>query len=425
MDLIVAFPGGLAAGILFCRLFFNGHFRRGKLLTAENNSLKALLSEKEIAYASHLAKLEAELSYKEEKLQVQKQEIENIGARFEAQFKVLASSVLEEKSARFNIQQEQHLKAVLEPLKEHIHHFRRDFEARQNKESEERISLREQIRQMMFLNQNLSEQADNLTRALRGNVKQQGNWGEMILESMLQYTGLQKGIHYFVQEQSQNGEGQTIRPDVIVRYPDERAIVIDSKVSMVHYESFCSATDTSSQEAFLKAMVQSVKNHINGLSAKSYQDVTTSLDFVLMFVPVEAAYISVMQHDRSLWKFAYDRKILLISPSNLITAMKLVADMWQRDNIDREAQKIAERAGKLYDKLVLFVENFEKVGYHISKAEEVWREAYGQLSKGKNNAVFQAEKMKLFSRKTGKSLPQKLVEESLLENGEEREEALV
>jgi len=410
-------PAAFVAGVIVT-WFWRKSVIEAKMVSPEKyDTLHRELNQLLVKHAMEITSLRSELDHKQEKLELQKREIENIGERFEAQFKVLANSILEDKAQRFSEQQENNLKAILEPLKDHIKTFKTDYEVKQNKESEERISLREQIKQMMELNKKLSDQANNLTQALRGNVKQQGNWGEMILEGILQYAGLQKGVQYFLQEQSRNGEGNIIQPDVIVRYPDSRAIVIDSKVSLVHYESFCKAETSDEQSICLHSMVRSIKNHIDGLRSKSYSDVSDALDFVMMFVPVEAAYITAMQGDASLWQYAYDRKILLISPTNLIAAMKLVSDMWQRDSINREAHLIADKAGKLYDKLVLFVEDFEKVGTQLNRAQDTWQEAFKKLSKGRGNVISQAEQMKSYQAKTGKALPAALVEEALIQDG--------
>jgi DNA recombination protein RmuC len=390
---------------------------RGMVPAKELEALKLVHQQALLQYTGQVATLQSELGHREEKLQRQKEEMEHTSQKLEQQFKLLAHTVLEEKSEKFSVQQEQNLKTILDPLKEQIRTFREEYEVKRSKESEERISLREQVKQMMELNKGLSEQANNLTNALRGNVKQQGNWGEMILESMLQYAGLEKDIHYFVQQQSRNDAGQLIQPDIVVQYPDSRAVVIDAKVSLLHYESYCASTTQDEQAIAVNSLLRSFKNHIDGLSSKSYQDINNALDFVMMFVPVEAAYITAMQSDTALWQYAYSKKILLISPANLIAAMKLIADMWQRDNINKEAHHLATRAGKLYDKLVLFVENFDKVGLQLQKAQDCWQEAQKQLVKGRGNAIAQAEQMKGYQAKTSKTLPPKLVEEAMLEDG--------
>lgn len=367
-------------------------------------------------------RLETQLRYNTEKLDHQKHEIENIGNKFENQFKVLANQILEEKKNAFNKDQESSLKAILDPLKENITSFKQEFSAKLKTESDDRISLREQVVHMMTLNQTLAEQANNLTQAFRGSVKHQGNWGEMILESILEYTGMQKDIHYFVQHRTTNDEGDSIQPDILVKYPDSRTIVIDSKVSLVHYENFYKSTEPLAQQQQLALLVRSIKTHIDGLSGKSYQDVTNSLDFVMMFIPVEAAYITAMQTDPTLWQYAYKKRIILISPTNIITAMKLVNDMWQKDSIDRNAKAIAERAGKLYDKLASFVEEFERVGAHLERATTAFQDSKKKMTTGKGNLVSQAHHMKHMKISAKKILPTAIVEEALLEDEDESEE---
>jgi DNA recombination protein RmuC len=392
--MLLAFIAGVILAFVLMR-------QKLQVLTAENIQLKV------------------QLDYKNDKLNQQKNEIENIGQKFENQFKVLASQILEEKKNAFNKDQESSLKAILDPLKENISSFKQEFSAKLKTESDDRISLREQVVHMMTLNQTLSEQANNLTQAFRGSVKHQGNWGEMILESILEYTGMQKDIHYFVQKRSINDDGDSIQPDVLVKYPDSRTIVIDSKVSLIHYENFYKSTDPVLQQQQLALLVRSIKAHIDGLSGKSYQDVTNSLDFVMMFIPVEAAYITAMQTDPTLWQYAYKKRIILISPTNIITAMKLVNDMWQKDSIDRNAKAIAERAGKLYDKLASFVEEFEKIGIHLERAAGAFQDSKKKMTDGKGNLVSQAHRMKQMKINSKKALPSVIIEEALLEDEDE------
>ncbi len=371
-----------------------------------------------------IAGLNAAMEFKQEKLDTQKQDLEQIGQKFETEFKLLAGKILDEKTVKFTELQENSLKGILDPLKENIRDFKKEFGDKINKESDERISLREQIRHMMDLNRTLSTQADNLTKALSNNVKQQGDWGEEILESILEYAGLQKDIQYFVQQQSQNHDGTIIRPDIIVKYPDGRSLVIDSKVSLVHHSRYCAAETADEQALQLRQLVNSLKQHIDGLSRKDYQAVTDALDFIMMFVPNEAAYITAMQVEHELWQYAYKKRVMLISPTNLIPAMKLVADMWQKDAIGKNALEIADRAGKLYDKLAGFVENFEKIGGQIEKANNTWIDAQRQLHKGKGNLLSQAEQMKRLQVKNTKRLPEVLIQEALLEDGIDTEETL-
>ncbi len=364
-----------------------------------------------------VAELKAANGFLVEKLNTQKQDLEQIGKKFETEFKLLAGNILDEKTKSFNTLQETSLKTILDPLKINIKEFKDEFESKLNNEAKEKGSLSQQIKQMLELNQNLSSQADNLTKALSNNVKQQGDWGEGILESILQHTGLQKDIQYFVQASSKNEDGDTIRPDIIVNYPDGRALVIDSKVSLVHHTRYCAAETAEEQDLHLAQLLNSLKQHINGLNGKNYQSVTDALDLVMMFVPNESAYITAMQADRGLWQYAFSKRVVIISPTNLIPAMKLVSDMWQKDSVNRNAVEIAEKAGKVYDKLAGFIDNFEKIGGQLDKAHETWHDAQKQLYKGKGNLLSQAEQMKRLQVKTSKQLPATLTEQALLEDG--------
>jgi len=404
----------------------NGKLEVRHNLVKENEAkLKASLIESQSNYEKINEKLihaEALNSHLVEKQETQTQDMEKIGQKFETNFKLLASQILDQKTEQFNRNQEAGLDAILKPLKDNIKTFKEEFETKYKTESDDRISLREQIKHMMDLNKTLSSQADNLTKALTNNVKQQGDWGEEILESILEYAGLQKNIQYFVQQQSQNNEGVTIRPDIILKYPDGRSLVIDSKVSLVHYSRFCSTDNQAEQSTHLSQMLNSIKQHIDGLSRKDYHDVTDALDLVLMFVPNEAAYIKTMQADHELWHYAFKKRVMLISATNLIPALKLVADMWQKDAIGKNAMEIADKAGKIYDKLAGFVENFEKIGGQIEKAHNSWTDAQKQLHKGKGNLLSQAEQMKRMQVKTSKQLSPTLIEYALFEDGIEPED---
>lgn len=348
----------------------------------------------------------------QERLANQQQTLEQIGKKFEAEFRVLAQDILDEKTKVFHQAQENQLGQLLNPLRDNIRSFKEEFEKRYKHESDERVSLREQIRHMLDLNQTLSAQAENLTKALTNNVKSQGDWGEGILESILQYAGLQKDLQYFVQQTSQNEAGEIIRPDIIIKYPDGRALVVDSKVSLLHYTRIVASDNKEERVMQRNLLLQSFRQHVDTLSRKDYQSVADALDFIIMFIPIEAAYIEAMQADVTLWQFAYQRRVLLISPTNLVPAMKLVSDMWQRDSINRNAIAIAERAGKLYDKLVGFVENFEKAGLQLDKAGEAWREAQKQLTSGRGNLISQAEKMRELHIKATKKLPGELLDQA-------------
>lgn len=338
--------------------------------------------------------LEARLKYKNEQLVTQKTELDDIGKKFESQFKVLAQNILNEKTEVFDKYQSKSLNDILKPLKDNIDTFKKEIGTRYDQENSERISLKEQIKIITDTNQLLAEQAMNLTNALRGQVKQQGNWGEMILESILEYSGLKKDLHYFVQERLTDIDGKVFLPDIIVKYPDGRSIIIDSKVSLLDYESYCTCDEVEEQEKCLQRLIHSINNHINSLSNKEYQQKIEALDFVMLFIPVEGAYITAMQNDMDIWRRAYIKKVLLISPTNLIPAMKLVYDLWKKDDINKDAQLIAGKAVRIYEKLAAFVEEFEKVGTHLEKAAASFSDAEKKLHTGRGNLISQASQLK-------------------------------
>lgn len=361
-----------------------------------------------------LIQANAELDNCKQTLSTQKQEVEQIGKKFEDAFKVLAQNILDYKSKKFSEEQEKNLKGILEPLQKEIQQFKEDVGTKQKQESDERISLREQVKLMAGLNQTLSDQANKLTETLRLQVKQQGDWGESILEAILENSGLQKDLQYKTQYSTRNDDGKTIRPDVVVNYPDGRKIIIDSKVSLVNYYNMCNSANKEEELNHLKELIKSLKSHIDGLASKNYGDINQALDFSIMFVPVEPAYIAAMHGDPDLWQYAYKRGILLISPANLIATLKLVKDMWRKDAVDKNAHEIAEKAGKLYDKLVAFVDNFQKVGLHLDKAKETWTDAFGQLKEGKGNALSWGLKLKAFNIQSKKELPDDLANAAIL-----------
>jgi DNA recombination protein RmuC len=359
-----------------------------------------------------------EVKHKTEQFASQKEEIESVRRGLEKEFQLVAQRILDEKTQKFNVEQERALINLLSPLKQNIDNFKTSFESRYNKESEDRISLREQIRAITQTNQLLSEQANNLVNALKGQVKQQGNWGELILESILEFAGLNKDLHYFVQERAYDESGNALLPDVVVRYPDARTIIIDSKVSLKHYEEYCNCKDPERQQQCLDQLITSVYRHIDTLSSKNYQEPLNALDFVMLFVPVEGAYICAMQGDLSMWQYAYKKRVLLMSPTNLIAAMKLVYDIWKKDEVNRNAQQIADKAVKIYEKLAAFIEDFEKIGAQIQKASQAFEDAQKKMYTGKGNLLSQAQQMKvkLHHNKPNRELPADLVERAVSED---------
>ena len=364
---------------------------------------------------NQVAELKASNEMLLEKLQTQKTDMEEMGKKFNQEFESIANKILETKTEKFTEVNQKNLKSILEPLGQNITAFKTKVEEVYDKESKVRFSLGEKVRELAALNKVISEEAHNLTRALKGESKTQGNWGEMILESILEKSGLVKGREYFMEHQllDENGkplksdaEGKKMRPDAVIKYPDNRSVIIDSKVSLNAFTRCIAATDTDEQKRELDAHVTALKNHILTLSNKGYDDYNNALDFVMMFVPSEPAYIAAMQGDQDLWNFAYEKRILLLSPTNLITSLKLIADLWKREYQNQHAQEIARRGALLYDKFVGFVENLNKVGIKIEEAANAYNNAHRQLSNGSGNLMQQATELKNLGLKTKKVLPQ-------------------
>ena len=367
--------------------------------------------------------VKAQLSAQNENLHIlletQKEEIPKMQELAKSEFQNLANKILEEKTEKFTALNQSNLKNILEPFQEKIIELRNKVGETYDKESKERFSLGEKVKELALLNQQISEDAKKLTRALKGESKTQGNWGEMILESILEKSGLVKGREYFLEHELRDEDnkalfsefsGKKMRPDAVVKYPDERNVIIDSKVSLTAFIELVDENDNDLYQMRLNQHLTSIKNHIKQLSDKAYDDYDKSLDFVMMFIPSEPAYIAAMQADPNLWNFAYDKRILLLNPSNLITSLKLVADLWKREYQNKNATEIAERGAKLYDKFVGFVENLEKLGKNIDQAKSVYNDAFKQLSTGNDNLIVQTNKLKSLGIKNKKSLPKSLEE---------------
>ena len=386
------------------------------------SQIETHLIEKQTLFAKN-----AELSAKNEGLQksldTQKEEIIKIQEDSKLQFENLANKILEEKTEKFTALNQNNLKNILEPFQEKIADLKNKVNEAYEKENKERFSLAEKVKELAELNQQISDDAKKLTRALKGESKTQGNWGEMILESILEKSGLVKGREYFLEHELRDEDnkalfsefsGKKMRPDAVVKYPDERNVIIDSKVSLTAFTELVDETDADIYAIKVSQHLGSIKNHINQLSQKAYDDYGKSLDFVMMFIPSEPAYIAAMQADQNLWNYAYERRILLLNPSNLITSLKLIADLWKREYQNRNSIEIAERGARLYDKFVGFVENLEKVGRNLDQAKNVYNDAYKQLHTGNDNLVIQTQKLKSLGIKNKKDLPQSLIDNSNL-----------
>jgi len=361
-----------------------------------------------------LATVTADNNALQYKLQTQKQEIEELNRKFTTEFENIANKILDTKSQKFTDLNKENIKGLLEPLGLNIAEFKKQVNEVYASESKERFSLGEEIKRLSELNQLLGKEAKNLATALKGEAKTQGRWGEVILENILDKSGLRKGEEYFMEYQlfdaegkalRSEAEGKKMRPDALVMYPDNRHIIIDSKVSLNAFVRFIESEDSELQKMELDAHILALKAHINELSKKAYDDYDKTLDFVMMFIPNEPAYMTAMQGEPDLWNYAYERRILLISPTNLIASLKLMVDLWKREYQNQNAQAIAERGAKMYDKFVGFIENLEAVGVHLGRAQDKYGEAFKQLNAGNDNLVSQATKLKALGIKNKKDLP--------------------
>ncbi|MBE4950071.1 DNA recombination protein RmuC [Chryseobacterium culicis] len=387
---------------------------------SQSSQIETHILEKQTLFAKN-AELSAKNDSLQQSLDTQKEEIVKLQEDSKLQFENLANKILEEKTEKFTALNQNNLKNILEPFQEKIADLKNKVNEAYEKENKERFSLAEKVKELAELNQQISEDAKKLTRALKGESKTQGNWGEMILESILEKSGLVKGREYFLEHELRDEDnkalfsefsGKKMRPDAVVKYPDERNVIIDSKVSLTAFTELVDETDGDIYAIKLSQHLGSIKNHINQLSQKAYDDYGKSLDFVMMFIPSEPAYIAAMQADQNLWNYAYERRILLLNPSNLITSLKLIADLWKREYQNRNSIEIAERGARLYDKFVGFVDNLEKVGRNLDQAKNVFNDAYKQLHTGNDNLVIQTQKLKSLGIKNKKDLPQSLIDNS-------------
>lgn len=340
-------------------------------------------------------------------------EFERMLSDSEKHFRLIANEVLSSSTDRLRQQSEQQLKDILTPLRENIDSFRKKVEDTYNNEARERFSLQQSLREMMELNRSIGKEAKDLAEALRGNSKVQGDWGEMILETILEKSGLKRDVHFHVQITTddkgatlRDAQGHGLRPDVVVDFPDGRCIVIDSKVSLTAYINMVNATDQSDAAQYGRQHLNSVKAHIKELAGKNYQDYigSKSTDFVMMFIPNEGAYLAAMNLDPTLWQEAYDRRVIIISPTHLISAVRLIEQLWRQDDMKRNVLEIATESGKMYDKFVGFVDDMNKIGRGIESTQNAYDSAVKKLRSGTGNLITRAENLRKLGAKTSKRL---------------------
>ncbi|WP_291908417.1 DNA recombination protein RmuC [Chitinophaga sp. CB10] len=334
------------------------------------------------------------------------------------QFENIANQLLHRISGNFMEQNQSKLDDLLKPLSEKIDNFRSSVQQSLVAETTQRTELRAELQRLLLLNQTLTKEANNLTNALKADTKKQGNWGEVILEKVLEASGLEKGIHYVTQDSRYDADGQLRRPDMVLHLPENRRVIIDSKVSLKAYEQYCSAEDDTARQQFLKQHLASVKNHVNELSAKAYQSLyNNTTDFVLLFIPVEPAYaLAIMQPDEDLYDFAFRKRIILVSVPSLLATLKVIENMWKLEKQNRNAQEIVKQGGALYDKFVGFITDLEQVNNYLGKTRDAYDEAMKKLTTGGGNLVSRAEKMRKLGVDNKKKLPEIYVQEAPEDN---------
>ncbi|MCE9678821.1 DNA recombination protein RmuC [Shewanella sp. AS1] len=344
-------------------------------------------------------------------------------SRLSQQFENLANKIFDSKSQVLQQQNEQQLTNVLSPFKQQLEGFRKQVQESYTVEQAERSAFKHQLESLKALNLQMSQDAVNLTKALKGDNKQQGNWGEVILERVLQESGLREGHEYHTQQDLKDDKGKRFKPDVIVHLPEDKDVVIDAKMSLVAYERYFNSEDELTRTGAIKEHCNSIRAHIKGLSQKDYQKLhgLTSLDYVLMFIPLEPAFLLALEHEPSLINYALENNIMLVSPTNLLVALRTINNIWRYEYQNQNAQQIAKQAGKIYDKLCGYVEDMEKVGKAIESVDKHYQSAMGKLSTGKGNLIRQAHQMQQLGVATSKQLDPQLLDNSLNESHPERE----
>ncbi|MFZ9035006.1 MAG: DNA recombination protein RmuC [Francisellaceae bacterium] len=377
---------------------------------------EALLSEqaKQMAEIARLTKyIEASDENAREKIEL----LENAKLSLKQQFENLANRIFEEKGQRFSEQNRTNITDVLTPFREEIGAFRRRVDDIYGHEAKERAGLKREIDKLYELNQTMHKEASNLTRALKGDRKKQGDWGEVILERVLEASGLRAGEEYIVQKSYKGQDGGLFRPDVIVKLPDDKDIIIDSKVSLSSYEAYSSSDHPGEQQVYLKKHIQAIKNHIDGLSNKDYErlDDINSLDFILMFIPIEAAFVLAFQHDKELFSQAFNRRIIVVTPTTLLATLGTMKHAWKHHKLSKNAYDISERAGRMLDKFRGFVDELETISKHIDRSRDSMAEAMKKLSKGSGNLVSQTLKLQKLGVSMKKPLPKQFIEQAEIE----------
>lgn len=390
------------------------------------NQLQEIISERENlrtekeVLAIQLSKKEADFDNLWERNKEQKQEVEQLQEKFTKEFENLANRILEEKSSKFTEQNRENMKNILSPLQDKIHLFEKKVEDTHKESIDYHAALRQQILGLREMNEQMSKETLNLTKALKGDSKMQGNWGELILERVLEKSGLEKGREYEVQQSFSNEEGSRVFPDVVINLPDGKKMIVDSKVSLVAYEKYINEEDDALRIVFLKEHVNSIRRHVEQLGAKNYHDLyqIESPDFVLLFIPMEPAFAIALNEDATLYNKAFEKNIVIVTPSTLLATLRTIDSMWSNQKQQENAFEIARQAGALYDKFEGFVNDLVKIGKKMDEAKTEYQGAMNKLFDGKGNLISSVEKLKKMGAKAKKSLPETILKRAENEENE-------
>ncbi|MGC8119452.1 DNA recombination protein RmuC [Marinobacter sp. VGCF2001] len=385
------------------------HRLRAESLADQLGELKVELREQQVTLEKEQRNAAEKLELLERNRDALKQEFEN-----------LANRIFEQKSERFSQQTRTSLDSLLNPFRDQLQDFRKRVEDVYTTETRDRQALRSEIKSLQELNRQITEEAANLTRALKGDKKIQGNWGELILERVLERSGLRKGVEYETQGSYRGEDNQLLRPDVIVHLPDQRNLVIDSKVSLVAYQQWVTADEDGEREEALKQHIEAVRNHIRTLSEKDYSQLNGlhSPDFVLLFMPIEPAFVAAFQQDENLFAEAFERKIIVVTPTTLLATLRTIENIWRYERQSQNARRIAERASAVYDKLRVFVEAMEKLGSQLHTAQGTYDSAMNTLTRGRGNLISQANRFVELGVRVKKELPKSIVDQAEVDAGD-------
>lgn len=452
ITLLLAFVIALAIGVFIGKLLFsNKDDSEKKVLEERNNSLNSQIeqlkqqtvadrqnTEKQLvqiqqerdtlrnakdALAIQLTKKETDFENLFERMREQRQETEELREKFTKEFENLANKILEEKSTKFTEQNRENMKNILSPLQEKIHHFEKKVEDTHKESIDYHAALRQQILGLREMNEQMSRETLNLTKALKGDSKMQGNWGELILERVLEKSGLEKDREYFVQQSHITDEGTRVLPDIVINLPDGKKMVVDSKVSLVAYERYVNEEDDALRISHLKEHCNSIKKHVEQLGAKNYHDLykMESPDFVLLFIPIESAFACALNEDTSLYNKAFEKNIVIVTPSTLLATLRTIDSMWTNQKQQENAYEIARQAGALYDKFEGLVSDLIMVGKRMDEGKKAYEGAMGKLVEGRGNIIVSIEKLKKMGAKAKKALPENIVNRAMIKDEESME----